>query len=139
MSEVENLRQNQLVTIFRQNILLVQQQNRMTKKKRSNLFEINSKSYFKSEAFDEFQEREFKLLMSYSQKLMKKRNGNGEKLNIFLSELVDFMDPDEHAESREVLEIGLTIFNQYVTSGESENLDDQDEAEATSKMDLTKK
>ena len=101
---------------------------------------MNSKSYFKSEAFDDFQEHEFKQLMLQSRKLTQESNGkNGNKLHTFLSELVDFMEPDEHSENTEVLEIGLTIFNQFVTSNESLDGEDEHVDEATSKINIIKK
>lgn len=56
--------------------------------------------------------------MNHSQNFNSQRGDDGEnKFNVFLSELVEFMDPEGLSEGEsDTLEIGLTIFYQYMTS-----------------------
>jgi hypothetical protein len=43
---------------------MINYEKKLIMKKRSNKFDIYSKSYFRSDQFDDFKEREFKILMN---------------------------------------------------------------------------
>lgn len=107
ISDVGNIRESQLFTIMRQNLLFSKRNFQKQLKLQSTRFEVESKSYLMSNNFDEFSDQEFKKLISWPNQPEKR-----EFFEKFLENLVPYMDPDTNTNSH-VINLGLTVYKNY--------------------------